>query len=165
MELYNAQALLLSHPGKMIRDTARYPPLMRPSAPGRKPKPKALRQLAFEVLGLGIQEGEHSPVEDARAALFLYQRHAKVTCWPDWLSQLTGLQAWHLWHSFRVTVVLNECAASLLILLLLNQEWERNIQKGTVSKLLPQGKVGGRRGTGAVKTLAAFAATDVMVDL
>ena len=82
MEVCNAQALLLSHPGKMIRDTARYPPLMRPSAPGRKPKPKALRHLAFEVLGLGIQEGEHSPVEDARAALYLYQRHAKVTRWP-----------------------------------------------------------------------------------
>jgi len=62
----------------MIRDTARFPPLMRATQAGRKPKARALRHLAFEVLGLGIQEGEHSPVEDARCALYLYQRHAKV---------------------------------------------------------------------------------------
>lgn len=72
------QALLLSHPAKLVRDTARFPPLMGASQPGRKPKARALRHLAFEELGLGIQEGEHSPVEDARAALYLYQRHAKV---------------------------------------------------------------------------------------
>lgn len=76
------QALLLSHPVKLIRDTARFPPLMRPAQPGRKPKPRALRHLAFEELGLGIQEGEHSPVEDARSALYLYQRHAKVKIAP-----------------------------------------------------------------------------------
>ena len=63
---------------KLIRDTARYPPLMRPAQPGRKPRPRALRHLAFEELGLGIQEGEHSPVEDARSALYLYQKNAKV---------------------------------------------------------------------------------------
>ena len=51
---------------------------MRATAPGRKARPRALRHLAFEILGLGIQEGEHSPVEDARAALYLYQRYAKV---------------------------------------------------------------------------------------
>ena len=66
----------------MIRDTARFPPLMQATQTGRKPKARALRHLAFEVLGLGIQEGEHSPVEDARCALYLYQRHAKVPCSP-----------------------------------------------------------------------------------
>ncbi|EIE23882.1 Exonuclease, partial [Coccomyxa subellipsoidea C-169] len=71
-------ALLLSHPRKSIRDTARFPPLMRATAPGRRPKPRALRQLALEHLGLTIQEGEHSPVDDARAALYLYQKHRKV---------------------------------------------------------------------------------------
>ena len=75
------QALLLSHPVKMIRDTAKFPPLMKASLSGSKPKPRALRHLAFEELGLGIQEGEHSPVEDARCALYLYQRHAKVRQW------------------------------------------------------------------------------------
>ena len=77
------QALLLGHPYKLIRDTSKYPPLMRPGGPGRKPKPKALRHLAFEQLGLGIQSGEHSPVEDARATLYLYQLHAKVM--RDWV--------------------------------------------------------------------------------
>ncbi len=49
------QALLLSHPRRFIRDTARYPPQMRASAPGRRPKPRALRHLALEHLGLTIQ--------------------------------------------------------------------------------------------------------------
>ncbi|KAK9829039.1 hypothetical protein WJX72_003585 [[Myrmecia] bisecta] len=73
------QALLLGHPRKDIRDTARYPPLMRATAPGRRPKPRALRHLAAEQLGLTIQEGEHTPVDDARAALYLYLKHRK-----DW---------------------------------------------------------------------------------
>lgn len=73
-----AQALLLSHPRKLIRDTARYPPLMRATAPGRRPKPRALRHLAAQHLGLTIQAGEHSPVDDARAALYLYLRFQKV---------------------------------------------------------------------------------------
>lgn len=50
-----SQALLLGHPRRLIRDTARYPPLMRASAPGRRPKPRALRHLALEHLGLTIQ--------------------------------------------------------------------------------------------------------------
>ena len=49
------QALLLSHPHKLVRDTARFPPLMRPTAPGRRAKPRALRHLAVEHLGLTIQ--------------------------------------------------------------------------------------------------------------
>lgn len=76
--MYPAQALLLSHPRKFIRDTARFPPLMRATAPGRRPKPRALRHLAAQHLGLTIQAGEHSPVDDARAALYLYLRFQKV---------------------------------------------------------------------------------------
>lgn len=72
------QALMLSHPRKLIRDTARFPPLMRPSAPGRKAKPRALRHLAAEHLGLTIQEGEHTPIDDARATLYLYHKYKKV---------------------------------------------------------------------------------------
>ena len=72
------QALLLSHPRKFIRDTARFPPLMRATAPGRRPKPRALRHLAAQHLGLTIQAGEHSPVDDARTALYLYLRFQKV---------------------------------------------------------------------------------------
>ncbi len=73
------QALLLGHPAKRIRDTARFPPLMLPRRPGGKSRPRALRALAAEQLGLTIQEGEHSPVDDARAALYLYHKHRKVS--------------------------------------------------------------------------------------
>ncbi|GAX73591.1 hypothetical protein CEUSTIGMA_g1042.t1 [Chlamydomonas eustigma] len=73
------KALLLDHPRKDTRDTGKYPPLMRSPAPGRKPRPRALRHLAKEELGLVIQEGEHSPVDDARAALYIYHKHRK-----DW---------------------------------------------------------------------------------
>ncbi len=51
---------------------------MHASAPGRKPKPRALRRLAAELLGLDIQGGEHSPVDDARAALYLYLKYRQV---------------------------------------------------------------------------------------
>lgn len=71
------KALLLDHPRKDTRDTARYPLLMRSPAPGRKPKPRSLRKLASEELGVAIQEGEHSPVIDARAALYVYHKHRR----------------------------------------------------------------------------------------
>ena len=74
---HDLQALLLGHPRSLVRDTARYPPLMRATAPGRRPKPRRLRDLAAEHLGLAIQDGSHSPVDDARAALYLYKRHRK----------------------------------------------------------------------------------------
>ncbi|EFN57440.1 hypothetical protein CHLNCDRAFT_21343 [Chlorella variabilis] len=69
------EALLLNHRRADVRDTAKYPPLMQ--ARTGKLKPRALRHLATEQLGLTIQEGEHSPVEDARAALYLYLKHRK----------------------------------------------------------------------------------------
>ena len=73
---HDLAALMISHPRAEVRDTARYPPFMRATAPGRKPKPRRLRDLAAEVLGLTIQGGAHSPLDDARAALYLYQ-HAR----------------------------------------------------------------------------------------
>ncbi len=51
---------------------------MRDRGPGARPVPRALRKLAEEHLGLAIQEGERSPVDDARAALYLYLQHRKV---------------------------------------------------------------------------------------
>lgn len=77
------KALMLSHPRRLLRDTARYPPLMRkaphvggPTAEARRGRPARLQELAAQHLGLTIQTGEHSPVEDARAALLLYQKFA-----------------------------------------------------------------------------------------
>eukprot|EP00850_Spirogloea_muscicola_P008115 SM000042S15382 [mRNA] locus=s42:671966:673997:- [translate_table: standard] len=64
------KALLLSHPKRDTRDTQRYKPLR-----GKRGQARALRHLAAEVLGATIQQGQHSPVEDARAALYIYLHH------------------------------------------------------------------------------------------
>ncbi|KAL5730570.1 hypothetical protein ACHQM5_003375 [Ranunculus cassubicifolius] len=65
------KALLLSHPRYDIRDTSDYPPFLQD---GRRRK---LKSLAAEFLGVQIQDGEHCPVEDARAAMMLYQKNKK----------------------------------------------------------------------------------------
>ncbi|KAI9713211.1 MAG: 3'-5' exonuclease [Bogoriella megaspora] len=62
-------SLLLSHPHHSIRDTSRYLPF-RAYSGGRTP---SLRKLAKIVLNREIQTGEHSSVEDARAAMDLYK--------------------------------------------------------------------------------------------
>lgn len=62
--------LMLSHPKRDIRDTARHQPF-RERAMGKTP---SLRKLAKELLGLDIQTGEHSSIEDARVAMLLYKR-------------------------------------------------------------------------------------------
>lgn len=76
--------LLLPHPKRDIRDTSKHPPY-RKLAGGGSPR---LKILAAELLGLKIQEGAHSSVEDARATMMLFRRdkdefereHAKK--WP-----------------------------------------------------------------------------------
>lgn len=67
---HDLDALLLGHPKRDIRDTSKYPQFRQYSA-GRTP---SLKRLASEVLGVDIQGGEHSSVEDARAAMLLYRR-------------------------------------------------------------------------------------------
>jgi RNA exonuclease 4 len=62
----------LNHPRHLVRDTAHdLPRLLRSNG-----KPRKLRHITYEWLGLTIQGGEggHDPCEDARAALLLYQR-------------------------------------------------------------------------------------------
>ncbi|XP_077229454.1 polynucleotidyl transferase, ribonuclease H-like superfamily protein [Tasmannia lanceolata] len=66
------KALLLSHPKNDMRDTAEYQPFIKTE--GRK---RALRDLAAEILGIKIQQKEHCPIEDAQAAMLIYQRHKK----------------------------------------------------------------------------------------
>lgn len=68
------EALLLSHPKRDIRDTSKHQPF-RKVAGGSAPR---LKILASEFLGLNIQEGEHSSVEDARATMLLYRRDKDV---------------------------------------------------------------------------------------
>jgi RNA exonuclease 4 len=67
---HDLDALLLSHPKRDIRDTARHPPY-RKLAGGGSPK---LKILASELLGLDIQSGQHSSVEDAQACMLLFRR-------------------------------------------------------------------------------------------
>lgn len=67
------EVLMLSHPRKMIRDTAKYKPFKKEFAKGRTP---GLRKLAKAMLGMEIQDGEHSSVEDAKAAMMIY-RHRR----------------------------------------------------------------------------------------
>ena len=66
------RVLLLNHPKKKIRDTARYKPFHRLL---QTTKP-SLKRLTAEVLHFPIQTGTHDPTEDARAAMLLY-RHVR----------------------------------------------------------------------------------------
>jgi RNA exonuclease 4 len=64
------EALQLTHPKRDVRDTSRYAPFRVES----RGKPPALRNLARSELGLVIQTGEHSSVEDARATMALFRK-------------------------------------------------------------------------------------------
>jgi len=68
------KALQLSHPKTSLRDTALFSPLRTHTGVGSRAR--KLSELAREKLGLIIQTGEHSPLEDAIAALRLYKLHA-----------------------------------------------------------------------------------------
>jgi RNA exonuclease 4 len=68
---HDLQALLLEHPARLVRDTARFPGFRKY---GNGPKP-ALRVLAKEILDVEIQTGQHSSIEDARVAMLLFRRH------------------------------------------------------------------------------------------
>nr|POE46762.1 rna exonuclease 4 [Quercus suber] len=63
-------ALILTHPRRDLRDTSRHPKFRVES----RGKPPALRKLARSELGMDIQTGEHSSIEDARAAMLLFKK-------------------------------------------------------------------------------------------
>ncbi len=69
-------ALQLTHPAQDLRDTSKVAALRRVLPNGRSVA-RSLKHLAAEEVGLDIQSGEHSPVEDARAALYLYHKHKR----------------------------------------------------------------------------------------
>lgn len=64
-------AMMLGHSKRDIRDTSRYSGFRKLSG-GKAP---SLRKLAKELLGVDIQRGEHSSIEDARATMLLFRRH------------------------------------------------------------------------------------------
>ncbi|RYO82397.1 hypothetical protein DL766_008314 [Monosporascus sp. MC13-8B] len=67
---HDLAALELGHPSPQVRDTARFSGYRKY---GHGPKP-ALRVLAREVLGVEIQTGHHSSLQDARVAMLLFRK-------------------------------------------------------------------------------------------
>lgn len=71
---YDLEVMMLGHPKRDIRDTSRFRGFRRYSA-GKTP---SLKKLAKEILGVDIQEGQHSSIEDARATMLLFRRHKQA---------------------------------------------------------------------------------------
>lgn len=72
---HDLKVLFLDHPKRMIRDTSTYKPF-RALFGGRTP---SLKNLSARMLGVSVQQGEHSSVQDAQAAMRLYTMFRK-----DW---------------------------------------------------------------------------------
>ncbi|KAH3679074.1 hypothetical protein WICMUC_001270 [Wickerhamomyces mucosus] len=70
---HDLDALLLSHPKYLIRDTSKHQNFKKLS----KGKTPSLKKLAKHFLDLDIQGGEHSSVEDAKATMRLYKLEKK----------------------------------------------------------------------------------------
>ncbi|KQJ98141.1 RNA exonuclease 4 [Brachypodium distachyon] len=68
---HDLKVLLLGHPKKDIRDTSEYEVFRREG------KRRSLKDLAAQELCVKIQQQEHCPIEDARAAMFIYKKHKK----------------------------------------------------------------------------------------
>ncbi|XP_063953585.1 uncharacterized protein LOC129255443 [Lytechinus pictus] len=67
------QVLRFSHPANNVRDTSRCKSLAEICGSKCTPGHRSLKSLAKYLLGIDIQKGEHSSVEDARAAMDLYK--------------------------------------------------------------------------------------------
>jgi len=76
---HDLEVLQISHPEHMIRDTS----LHRKVKESSKLRTPSLKFLAKRLLGVTIQEREHSSVEDAKVALQVYLKERK-----NWESSL-----------------------------------------------------------------------------
>jgi len=74
--------LKLSVPWYMIRDTTLYPPFWKSDEFGN-PRPRRLKHLTKEFVGVEIQTGEHNSIEDARAAMMLHNAVGQE--WHQWI--------------------------------------------------------------------------------
>ena len=63
---HDFKVLFLDHPKKMIRDTSKYKPF-RAAFGGRTP---SLKNLSERFLGVAVQTGEHSSVQDSQVSQF-----------------------------------------------------------------------------------------------
>lgn len=70
---HDFKVLFLDHPKKMIRDTSKYKPF-KAAFGNRTP---SLKNLTARFLGVTVQSGEHSSVQDSQAAVRLYTMHRK----------------------------------------------------------------------------------------
>eukprot|EP00002_Diphylleia_rotans_P032218 TRINITY_DN6749_c0_g1_i1.p1 TRINITY_DN6749_c0_g1~~TRINITY_DN6749_c0_g1_i1.p1 ORF type:complete len:334 (+),score=95.20 TRINITY_DN6749_c0_g1_i1:54-1055(+) len=66
---HDFEALTITHKPELIRDTAKYKPLLRDGTHSR-----SLRELTNDFLGMQIQSGAHSPIEDAQCVMSIYQK-------------------------------------------------------------------------------------------
>lgn len=71
---HDLEALYLTHPKRDIRDTSKHLPFKQKYSKGKTP---SLKKLALEILGLDIQSGEHSSVEDAKATMLIFKSDKK----------------------------------------------------------------------------------------
>ena len=71
---HDLDVLIIGHPKRDIRDTSRFLGFRKYSA-GKTP---SLKKLAREVLGVEIQQGQHSSIEDARATMLLFRRNKQA---------------------------------------------------------------------------------------
>jgi RNA exonuclease 4 len=71
---HDLDVLIIGHPKRDIRDTSRFSGFRKYSA-GKTP---SLKKLAREVLGVEIQQGQHSSIEDARATMLLFRRNKQA---------------------------------------------------------------------------------------
>jgi RNA exonuclease 4 len=70
---HDLKVLFLNHPKRDVRDTSVYKPF-RAAFGGRTP---SLKNLSARMLGVTVQEGEHSSVQDAQATIRLYTMFRK----------------------------------------------------------------------------------------
>ena len=70
---HDMEVLGLKFPEDQVRDTSLNGPFVN-----RRGRTPGLKSLVKKHLGYDIQMGEHDPVEDARAALYLYLKEMKA---------------------------------------------------------------------------------------
>ena len=85
---HDMEVLGINFPADKIRDTAFYRPYLKNG--GRSSK---LKDLAKKFLGKIIQDGEHDPAEDAKAALLLYFH--KMSSWEESVRKREIVKAFH----------------------------------------------------------------------
>lgn len=71
---HDLESLMLSHPKSLIRDTSRHLAFRKKYAAGKTP---SLKKLTEKILGIEIQTGQHSSVEDAKATMLIYKSDKK----------------------------------------------------------------------------------------